>query len=78
MPKKKSWKNGQVLDQNHGLTHLKKWQFFDCLNFFYTLESSFFVLEYQKRHFPGLYSIKRKIGKMAILGPKPSVHPFEK
>ena len=27
---------------------------------FYRLERRFFVLEYHKRHFPGLYSLKKK------------------
>ena len=36
----------------------------------------FLVLEYRKRHFPGLYSLKKKLGKMPILGPKPWVNPF--
>ena len=44
---------------------------------FYSLEWRFFVLEYSKRHFPGLYCLK-KIGKMAIFGPKPWVKPFWK
>ena len=52
-------------DQNHGLTPLEKSQFFDYLNFFfYRLERRFFVLEYCKTHFPGLYSLKKK--KMEI------------
>ena len=38
----------------------------------------FFVLEYRKRHFPGLYYLKIKLGKMAIFGQKPWVNPFEK
>ena len=38
----------------------------------------FFALEYRKRHFPGLYCLKGKVGKMAIFGPKPWVNPFEK
>ena len=37
-----------------------------------------FVLEYRKRHFPGLYCLKKKFKKMAIIGPKPWVNPFEK
>ena len=37
----------------------------------------FFVLEYRKRHYPG-YIGKKKIGKMAIFGPKPWVNPFGK
>ena len=47
------------LDQNRGLTPLEKCQFFEFLNFFfYSLERRFFVLEYLKRHFPGLYFLK--------------------
>ena len=38
----------------------------------------FFVLEYRKKHFPGLYSLKEKVGKMAIFAPKPWVNPFGK
>ena len=45
---------------------------------FYSLESRFFVLEYRKRHFLGLYCLKKKVGKMAILVPKPWVNPFTK
>ena len=48
------------------------------LLFFYSLERRFFVLEYLKRHFPGLYCVKKKVGKMAIFGPKPWVNPFGK
>ena len=36
------------------------------------------MLEYDKRHFPGLYWLKKKVGKMAIFGPKPWVNPFRK
>ena len=36
------------------------------------------VLEYRKRHFPGVYCLKRKVGKMAIFEPKPWVNPFGK
>ena len=45
---------------------------------FYSLERRFFFLEYYKRHFPSLYCLKKKGGKMAILRPKPWVNPFEK
>ena len=38
----------------------------------------FSVLEYHKRHFPILYCLKKKVGKMAIFEPKPRVNPFEK
>ena len=37
-----------------------------------------FIEEYRKRHFPGLYCLKKKAGKMAIFGPKPWVNPFGK
>ena len=48
------------------------------INAFYSLKRPFSVLEYDKRHFPGLYCVKNKLGKMAIFGPKPSVNPFGK
>ena len=66
---------------------LEKWPFLDgrmsiFLTFrsfcFYSLERRFFVLEYRRRHFPGLYCLKRKVGQMAIFGPKPWVNPFGK
>ena len=38
----------------------------------------FFVLEYRKTHFPGLYCLKEKVGKMAIFARKPWVKPFGK
>ena len=67
------------LYQNDGLTPLEKCQFFDFLNvFFYSLERCFFVLEYRKRRFPGLYCLKKKVGKMAVFRPKPWINPFEK
>ena len=45
---------------------------------FYSLERRFFVLEYHKRHFPGLYFQKKKVGKMAIFETKPWAKPFGK
>ena len=59
---------------------LEKCQFFDFLNFLfiYSLERHFFVLEYHKRHFPGLCCVKKKPWKMAIFGPKPWVNPVGK
>ena len=46
--------------------------------FFYSLESNFLVLEYHKKHFPGLFWLKKKLVKMAIFGPKPWLTPLEK
>ena len=37
-----------------------------------------FFLEYRKRHFSGVYCLKRKFEKMAIFGPKPWVNLFGK
>ena len=45
---------------------------------FYILDRRFFVVEYDKNHFPGLFCLKEKVGKMAIFGPKPWVNPFRK
>ena len=38
----------------------------------------FLVLKYLERHFPGLYCLKIKVGKMAIFIPKSRVNPFGK
>ena len=57
-----------IFDQNHGLTTLEKSQFFfialTCC--FYSLERRFFLLKYRKTHFPGLYYLKKKMGKRPI------------
>ena len=45
---------------------------------FYSLGRRFFLLEYRKRQFLGLYCLKRSFGKMVIFGPKPLVNPFKK
>ena len=45
---------------------------------FIALKGVFLVLEYYKRHFPGLYCLKKKVEKMAIFGQKPWVNPFGK
>ena len=70
----------RFFDYNHLLIPLEKYQFFDFkTSCFYSLERRFFVLEYRKRHFLGLYClIKKQFGKMAISGPKPWVNPFGK
>ena len=77
---KKKLEKWLFLDQNHGLTPLEKCQYFDFFltSCFYSLERRFFIGEYRKRHFPGLYCLKKKVGKMAIFGPKPWVNPFGK
>ena len=45
---------------------------------FYSLDRRFFLLEYRKRYFPGLYCLKNKVGKMAIFGQKKLVNSFGK
>ena len=45
---------------------------------FYSLENCFFVLEYHKAHFPGLYRRKKYDGNMANFRPKPRTNPFKK
>ena len=45
---------------------------------FLALKGFFFVLEYSKRHFADLYCVKRKIGNVAIFGPKPWDNPYGK
>ena len=49
-----------------------------CTSCFYSLERSFFVLKYRKRHFPGLICPKQNVGRMAIFGPKAWINPFGK
>ena len=78
MPKKK-FRKWAFLDQNRGETLWKNVNFSTfSTSCFYNLERQFIVLECHKRHFPGLYCLKKKIGKMAIFGENPWVNPFEK
>ena len=48
------------------------------LSVFIAQKGAFCVLEIRKRHFCGLYCLKKKVGKMAIFGLKPWVNPFRK
>ena len=77
--KKNRLKKWPFLDKNYGLTPSEKCQFFHFLNFlFLYLRKAFYLLEYRKRHFPGLYCLKRKGWKMAIFVKKPWANPFGK
>ena len=79
IPLKQRIQKWPFLDLNHALTPLKKSKFSDFLaSCFNSLERRFFVVEYRKTYFPGLYCLKKKVGKMAIFGPKPWVTPLEK
>ena len=76
---KKRLEKWPFFDQNYGLTPLEKSQFFDFLNVLFSrLDRRFFVLEYCKTHFPGLYCLKKRHEKMAIFWPKLWVNPFGK
>ena len=76
---KKMLEKWPFFDRNHGLTYFEKYKFFDFLKFlFLQPKRRFFVLQYRKRHSPGLYCLKKKVGKMAIFGPKRWFNPFEK
>ena len=56
-----------------------KWPFFDFLNSrFYSLERLFFVLEYCKRLFPGLYYLKKNLEKWRFLDQNQGLTPLEK
>ena len=56
--------------QNHGKTSLEKSQIFDFFKslFLYSKQGFFFFLEYHQAHFPGLFCLKLKRGKISILG----------
>ena len=79
MPKKKSWKYGHFWSKTMGLPLWKNVNFSTFwTTCFYRLERRSFLLEYHKRNFPGLYYLKKKVGKMAIFRAKPWVNPFGK
>ena len=69
--KKKKVEKWPFLDQKHGLTLWKNvnyWTFWtSCI---YSLERRFFVLWYRKRHFSGLYCLKKKLEKWPFLDEK--------
>ena len=69
-----------ILDQNDGLTPWEKCQYCEFLNFLLLerQQAFFFVLEYPKRHFPGLNCLKKKSWKNGTFGPKPWVNPLGK
>ena len=76
---KKKLEEWLFLDQNHGLTPLEKCEFSTFrTSCFDSLERRFFVLEYYKRHFPGLYCLKKESWKNGHFWSKPWVNPFGK
>ena len=73
--KKKSRKNGHFLTKT--LWKTLKFSTFST-SCFYGVENRFFVLEYRKTRFYGLYCLKKKVGEIAIFRSKPWVNPFGK
>ena len=68
-----------IFDENHGLTLWKNLNFLTFLtSCFYSLERRFFVLEYRKTHFPGLYYLKKKMEKRPIFDQNHGLTPSEK
>ena len=60
-PKKGSCINGHFWTKTMGQPLWKNCNFLTFLTFcFYSLERRFFVVEYRKRHFPGLFCLKKK------------------
>ena len=73
------WLKKSVKNSHFWSNSMEKCQFFDFLNFlFLQPRKAFFVVKYHKRHFPGLYCLKKKIAIMATFGPKAQVNPFGK
>ena len=72
LKKKKKLEKWPFLNQNHGLTPLEKCQFFKFMHFLlFSLENRFFVVKYRKRHFAGLYCLKKKSWKNGHFWTKP-------
>ena len=59
------------------LRKMSSFRLFELL-IFVVQKGIFFILEYRKRYFPGLYCIRRNVGKISIFGPIPQVNPFGK
>ena len=79
MPKKKKVAKSAIFGPKPWVNHFEKISIFRLFEIvLFSLERRFFVLEYRKRQFPGVYCLKKKVGKSAIFGPKPWVNPFEK
>ena len=71
-----------IVGQKPWVNPFGKMSIFRVLNFFvfcfFNIERLFLVLEYRKRHYPGPYCVKKKVGNMLIFGQKTWVNPFGK
>ena len=76
----KKYEKLAFLDQNHGLTPLEKCQFFRRFELVvFIAYKGVFSFQNIKEYIFLVYSwSKKKIGKMAIFGPKPLVNPLAK
>ena len=76
---KKNLEKLPFLNNNHEFTPLENVNFSTFKSFcFYKLERRFFLLEYRKRHFPGLYCLKKKVGKWPFLHQNHGLNPLQK
>ena len=72
----KKWKILNFFYQNRGKTSLEKSQIFDFFkSLFLYSKQGFFFLEYHQTHFPGLFCLKLKCGKISIF-PQGLTHDF--
>ena len=80
MPKKEKLEKWPFLDQRYGLTPLQKCQFLDFLNLLFLYpRKTFFCSRISSKIFCWRkLPQKKKVGKMAIFGPKPWVNAFAK
>ena len=75
LAKKEKLEKWAFLDQNH--ENMSIFRLFELLLFIFQ-KGVFFVLEYHKRHFPGLYCTKKKWEKWTFLDQNHVLSPLEK
>ena len=73
--KKRSWKSGHFWTKT--LSKSVNFQTFGTFCF-QSLERRFLVLEYHKRHFPGIYHLKKNLEKMPFLDQNHGFTPQQK
>ena len=80
LPKNKQLEKWPFLDQNHGLPRLEKIPIFRLFEVcvFIAQKGVFCFQNIVKAFFLAYIALKKKIGKMAIFGPKAWVNPLEK
>ena len=77
--KNKNMAKFHIFAQNHGLTPLKKSQFFDFFNFSFLCSwKRFLFVKYCQTYFFGFFCEKWKHDQISHFWPKPWTNPFEK